>query len=40
LGLAECLNATSAIAAECNHILRDSMRGRYVVTHSTRFNII
>lgn len=28
--LAQCLNATSQIAAECNSILRDLLRGRYV----------
>lgn len=27
--LAQCLNATSQIAAECNSILRDLLRGRY-----------
>jgi len=29
--LAQCLNATSQIAAECNSILRDLLRGRYVI---------
>lgn len=29
--LAQCLNATSQIAAECNSILRDLLRGRWVL---------
>jgi hypothetical protein len=29
--LAQCLNATSQIAAECNSILRDLLRGRWVM---------
>lgn len=29
--LAQCLNATSQIAAECNSILRDLLRGRRVL---------
>ena len=28
--LAQCLNATSQIATECNSLLRDLLRGRYV----------
>jgi len=38
--LAECLNQTSQIAAECNTILRDLMRGRYGVTQWIKLNHI
>lgn len=38
--LAQCLSATSQIAAECNSILRDLLRGRYVVCFSFATHVI